>query len=73
METPTEAIVAALEARLAALEEQIDSLIRTAPTIPDDKQQQDCWNRARDLQREARSVREQIRLTRERAAAAPIR
>jgi hypothetical protein len=66
VETPTEAVAAALEARLAALEEQIDRLIRTAPTIPDDKQQQDCWDRARDLQRETRSIREQIRLMRER-------
>lgn len=66
MDAPTEAIIAALEARLAALDEQIDRLIRTAPTLPDDKQQQDCWDRARDLQREARSVREQIHLTRER-------
>lgn len=71
MEAPTEAIVAALEARLAALEEQIDRLIRTAPIIPDDRQPQNCWDRARDLQREARLIREQIRLTREPAQAAP--
>ena len=72
METATEAIVAALEARLAALEEQIDRLIRTAPTIPDDKQQQDCWDRARDLQREARSIRKEIRVTRERTQASDL-
>lgn len=72
METPTEAILAALEARLAALEEQIDRLIRTAPTISDDKQQQDCWDHARDLQREARSIREEIRATRERTQASDL-
>lgn len=72
METPTEAILAALEARLAALEEQIDRLIRTAPTLHDDKQQQDCWDHARDLQREARSIREEIRVTRERTQASDL-
>lgn len=60
-----EAILAALEARLASLEEHVDRLIRTAPTLPDD-QQQEYWDHARDLQREIRTSRDQIRLLRER-------
>lgn len=61
MSAATDAIIAALETRLAALEEEINRLILTAPTLPGDKQQQDCWDKARDLQREGRSIREQIR------------
>jgi hypothetical protein len=62
MSTSTEAIIAALETRLTVLEQEINRLIRTAPTIIEDKQQQECWQRARDLQREVRSIREQIRM-----------
>lgn len=58
---------AAIEARLAAMELHIEHLIRTAPTLPDPKQQEECWNYARDVQREIRAAREQLRVARERS------
>lgn len=72
MSTATDAIIAALETHLGVLEEEINRLIQTAPTRPD-KQQQDCWDRARDLQREARSIREQIRARLEQLQTTPQR
>ena len=66
----SEALVA-IEARLAAMELHIDHLIRTAPTLPDSKQQEECWKYARDVQREIRTAREQLRLARERPKPKP--
>jgi hypothetical protein len=61
----------AMEARQAVLELQIDRLVRTAPTLPDAQQQQQCWDYARDVQRELRAVREQLRLARQLSQSKP--
>jgi hypothetical protein len=69
--TISDDILDAMEARRAALELQLDHLIRTAPTLPDAQQQQQCWDYARDLQKEIRAVREQLRLTRQLSQSKP--
>ena len=49
-----------LENHLAYLEKQIERLIKLAPTLTDDEQD-DCWERARELQREVRSTRRELK------------
>jgi len=70
-EAVTKSSLEAIETRLAAMELHIDHLIRTAPTLPDPKQQEECWNYAREVQREIKAAREQLRLARERSEAKP--
>jgi cell division septum initiation protein DivIVA len=55
-------IVRALEDRLRELEKEIDRLTRQAASASDQKQQDQYWELARELQREARSIRKEIRL-----------
>jgi hypothetical protein len=69
--TISEDVLDAMEARQAVLELQIDRLVRTAPTLPDAQQQQQCWDYARDVQRELRAVREQLRLARQLSQSKP--
>ena len=53
-------IVGAVEDRLRELEGEIDRLIRQAAGAPDQKQQDQHWELAGGLQREARSIRTEI-------------
>ncbi len=52
-----EAVAAALRARLEALEEEIDRLMRLASSAKNAETQQRYWNLARDVQSEARKLR----------------
>jgi hypothetical protein len=56
-----EAVSAALEARLEALEEEIDRLSRLASSAKEVEAQQQYWNLARDAQIEARNLRKEFR------------
>lgn len=51
----------ALESRLQVLEDEILSLTNLASQTPEQDQQENHWLLARDLQREARALRAQIK------------
>jgi hypothetical protein len=53
-------VVAAMQARLAALGKEIDRLIRLAAKEPDSARQEEYWSVARELQREAREIRKSV-------------
>jgi hypothetical protein len=55
-------ILAALRARLEAIEREVDRITRFALSEDDVARQDACLALARDLQRDAREIREQIRL-----------
>jgi len=55
-------IVRALEDCLRDVESEIDRLTRQAASTFRQKQQDQSWELARELQREARSIRKEIRL-----------
>jgi hypothetical protein len=60
MDKAASEIAGALEERLRELNREIDECTRRAAAATDEKEQQREWDRAADLQREARSVRRQI-------------
>lgn len=49
-----------LQSHLAFLEKQIERLVRLAPTISDKEKQDECWEQAKELQKEARSTRREL-------------
>lgn len=55
----------ALQAHLACIEKLIEQFVRLAPTLPSDKEQDECWERAQALQRDARLTRQAITRLRE--------
>jgi hypothetical protein len=60
-ESVDEPIIAALQSRLESLDQEIDRLTCLASEERDLAKQEACLGLARDLQREARAIREQIR------------
>lgn len=58
-------LVAALEERLTTLESEIDRLTAEASSKGDSSEQAQNWDMAKEIQEEARSIREQIRRARE--------
>jgi len=53
--------IESLENHLAFIEKQIERLVRLAPTISDKEKQDECWECARELQKEARSTRREMK------------
>ncbi|HXO34311.1 MAG TPA: hypothetical protein VN901_18340 [Candidatus Acidoferrales bacterium] len=53
--------VEALQARLKVLDDEILRLTMLASEAPDKRQQEHYWDLARDLQREARELRSEIK------------
>jgi hypothetical protein len=60
-ESVDDPIIAALQSRLESLDQEIDRLTCLASEERDLAKQEACLGLARDLQREARAIREQIR------------
>lgn len=63
-ESVDEPIIAALQARLESIDKEIQRLTCLASGQHDIAKQEACLALARDLQRDARAIREQIRLHR---------
>jgi hypothetical protein len=60
-------VLAALQARLEVLEKEIDRLSRLASEADDVTRQQQYWDLAQDLQRDARKIRDELRRARARS------
>lgn len=65
-------LVEALQSRLQVLEDEILRLTNLASQTPEKDQQENHWLMAKDLQREARALREQIRKNSESAPQACV-
>jgi hypothetical protein len=59
--TKSSQYIETLENHLNFVEKQIEELVRLSPTLRDVREQDECWERARELEREARATRREIR------------